>query len=52
MIAAPVREIAKIKGLIELIRLGIVIANRIIPNVPNLSRIPARIIDPATGAST
>lgn len=52
VIAAPVSEIAKIKGFNELIRLGIVIARRIIPNVPNLSRIPAKIIDPATGAST
>lgn len=52
MIAAPPKDTAKIEGLIELIRLGIVIAKRIIPNVPNLRRIPARIIDPATGAST
>lgn len=25
---------------------------RIIPNVPNFSKIPAKIMDPATGAST
>lgn len=52
VIAAPVSEIARIRGLIELIRLGMVIASRIIPKVPNLRRIPAKIIDPATGAST
>lgn len=45
-------EIARIRGLIELIRLGMVIVSRIIPKVPNLRRIPAKIIDPATGAST
>lgn len=50
--AAPPSEIARINGLIELIRLGIVKARRIIPNVPNFNRIPARIMDPATGAST
>lgn len=52
MMAAPPSDTAKISGLIELIRLGIVKARRIIPKVPSLRRIPARIIDPATGAST
>lgn len=52
VIAAPPSDTARIEGLMELIRFGIVIAKRIIPNVPSLRRIPARIIDPATGAST
>ena len=50
--AAPPSDTARIEGLMELIRFGIVMAKRIIPNVPSLRRIPARIIDPATGAST
>jgi len=50
--AAPPSDTARINGLMELIKLGIVKAKRIIPNVPSLRRIPARIIDPATGAST
>lgn len=52
VMAAPPSDTARIEGLMELIRFGIVMAKRIIPNVPSLRRIPARIIDPATGAST
>lgn len=52
VIAAPPKEMAKIEGLSVLISFGSVMAIRIIPNVPSLRRIPARIIEPATGAST
>ena len=52
VIEAPPREIARMEGFMEFIREGRIMAIRIIPKVPSLRRIPARIMDPATGAST
>lgn len=52
MIKAPHIEIDEITLLIGAVNDGHIIFMRIIPYAPSLRRTPARIIDPATGAST
>lgn len=52
VIIAPHIEMDKIGGIIDLLIKGNRVAIRRIPYLPSLSRSPARIIEPATGAST
>lgn len=52
VITAPVREILIMRGAIERLNFIKFEETRIMPYPPNFSKIPARIIEPATGAST
>jgi len=49
---APNIEILRRRGADIFISFGAILENRIAPYPPNLSRILARIIEPAVGAST
>lgn len=52
VIVAPQREMLTSRGLIRLFSFIIIEERRIRPYLPSFRRIPAKIIEPATGAST
>lgn len=52
VIVAPTREMDTMSGERSLFSIRNLVANRRSPYLPNFRRIPAKIIDPATGAST
>ena len=51
-ISAPVRAIAERRGIREKFRALYIMLNRMIPYEPSFKSTPAKIIEPATGAST